>query len=418
MYDESAIEVFTTPSGLERHRLPVIYPQLNKHRNIASDTPAFAVHKAVFQEMLWKEQFHHLSATKQKKLGLEMNAKRPEVASKQKQKIAEMRTELAQQELTHAYKLLGNALQQAPKFAWDVLKEYPDCPKPKPEMSEAPEAPVKPPLPREPLITDAAFRPKLGPLEKLVRSKREEKEREAHLHFETAHTQWEQLTLRVRRLYQEQMAQYKQQMQVAQESARQAIQDWEQAKEDYYREREKCVQIVEEKKSAFEKHDPHAVLDYFDMVLAISNYPASFPQSYEMDFEAKEKMLILDYLLPPLKGLPRLSKVAYNQELDAFVETVIDEEKRDNLYAQLLHEIPLRTFHEVFSMDTVEAVAAIQFRGYLYVEEDEGEDGESADPVCILAVRAEREPFCEIDFSQRNALDVFEEMGGVIHADE
>ncbi len=413
MYDESAIETFTTPSGLERYRLPAIYPQLNKHRNVSSDTPEFAVHKAVFQDILWKAQHEHFSTVKRKKLGLEMNAKRPEVRPRQKLKIAEGRTELAQQELSYAYNVLGNALQKGSRFSWDALKKYPDYPKPQPSPPDMPEPPEKPSLPREPKATDAVFKPRLEPMDRLVRSKREQKEREARMRFETAHTQWEQLALRVRRLYQEQMQQYKQRAQAIQVEHKRNLQEWGQDKEHYYREREKCVQIVEAKKMAFEQHNPHAILDYFDMVLAFSNYPPSFPQSYELDFDQENQLLIVDYLLPALKGLPRLASVSYDKEADAFFETVIEEDERDRLYAQLLHEIPLRTLYEVFMMDKVQSVAAVQFRGYLYLQDDAKSGGV---PSCILAVRADRDTFCSIDLAENDPLDVFEEIGGTIQS--
>ena len=177
MYDESAIEVYTTPSGLQRYRLPAIYTQLNKHRNVSSDTPEFAVHKAVFQEILWKAQHEHLIAVKRKKLGLEMNAKRPDVTPRQKRKIADSRSELAQQEMSYAYNALANGLRHGPKFAWDNMKKYPDYPKPRPKEPMLPNAPEKPAVPREPQITDTIFQPKLDPMDRLMRSKREQKEK-------------------------------------------------------------------------------------------------------------------------------------------------------------------------------------------------------------------------------------------------
>lgn len=415
MYDESAIEVFTTPSGLRRYRLPAIYTQLNKHRNVSSDTPEFAVHKAVFQDILWKAQHEHLIAVKRKKLGLEMNAKRPEVTARQKRKIAEGRSELAQQEMTYAYNALAKALRQGQKFSWDVLKKYPDYPRPRPNEPQLPPPPEKMSLPREPQVTDTIFQPKLDPMDRLMRSKREQKENEARVHFETAHTQWEQLAQRVHRLQQEQTIQYKQNFQLVREKYRQELVRWEQEKERYYREREKCAQIVESKKMAFSKNEPHAVLDYFDMVLTFSNYPPAFPQSYEIDFDMNSGLLIIDYLLPPLKALPRLKAVNYDKDSDSFYESVLDEDERDRQYAQLLHEIPLRTFYEIYSADIGRAINAVQFRGYLYLKQDAKSGGI---PSCVLAIRAEQSAFSSIDLSECDPLDAFTELGGTIKAAE
>ena len=413
MYDESAIEVYTTPSGLQRYRLPALYMQLNKHRNVSSDTPEFAVHKAVFQEILWKAQHEHLMSVKRKKLGLEMNAKRPDVTPRQKRKIADNRSELAQQEMSYAYNVLANGLRHGPKFTWDNLKKYPDFPRPRPKDPQLPPAPDKPAIPREPQITDTIFQPKLDPMDRLMRSKREQKENEARVHFETAHTQWEQLVQRVRRLHHEQTIQYKQHVQVIREKFKQELQRWDQEKERYYREREKCAQIVETKKLSFTKNDPHAVLDFFDMVLAFSNYPPAFPQSYEIDYDAEEKTLIIDYLLPPLKALPRLRAVNYDKDSDSFYESIVSEEERDQQYARLLQEIPLRTIFEIFTADKMELIAAVQFKGYLYLQEDAKNGGM---PSCVLGIRADRESFMGINLAEYDSLDAFSELGGTIQA--
>ncbi|MCK5860980.1 MAG: hypothetical protein KAH38_00755 [Candidatus Hydrogenedentes bacterium] len=415
MYDKSAIEVFTTPLGLQRYRLPAVYTQLSKHRNISSDTPEFAVHKAVFQNLLWKSQHEHFMTVKRKKLGLEMNAKRADVTARQKKKIAEGRNELAQQEIDYAYNVLARALQQNPAFSWDTLKKYPDYPNPIPKEPSLPTPPDKSSLPREPKIRDAIFRPKLDAMDRIMRSKREQKEKEARVHFETAHTQWQQLTQRVQRLRQEQALQYKKNFHSVKEKYQQKIEHWNQEKESYYREREKCTQIIESKKLAFAEGDPHAIIDYFDMVLAFSNYPPLFPQSYDVDFDVENKVLVVDYLLPPLKALPRLKAVDYDKNSDSFHESVLSEDERNHRYAQLLHEIPLRTFHEIYEFDTEKTLTAVQFRGFLYLQQEAKKGGV---PSCILSIRADRSLFSSIKLSEQNPLNAFTELGGIIQATE
>ena len=158
----------------------------------------------------------------------------------------------------------------------------------------------------------------------------------------------------------------------------------------------------------FTKNDPHAVLDYFDMVLAFSNYPPSFPQSYEIDYEAEERVLVIDYLLPPLKALPRLRAVNYDKDSDSFYESIVSEEERDQQYARLLQEMPLRTFFEIYASDKTEVIAAVQFKGYLYLQQDAKSGGM---PSCVLAVRADREAFKAMDLAEHDSLDVFTELG-------
>ncbi len=413
MYDESAIEAHITPFGLQRYRLPAVYPPLNKHRYIASDTAAFALHKAAIQEMIWTRQFNQRAELKHRRLGLEMNAKRPDLKTRQKQRIAEVRTELARQELSCAYQLLAASLRHQVDFDWDKVKERPAYPQPKPAPPELPEAPMMPSLPREPRPTDSIFTPVLDSMDKLRRSRREEKEQAARQRYEAAHQQWRQIVLRVKQLYQEQAARYQQTVQQAQALYRQQMQNWEAARERYEREREHCMLLVDHKKAAYLNHDPHAVLDYCDMALTFSEYPVCFPHSFELDYDVRNRLLIVDYLLPPLRVLPRLAKVVYNEDDNAFHELLLSEEERNRHYARLLYEIPLRVFHELFTVDSAVAVAAIQFRGYLHLQE--GIDI-TKPPVCVLDVHADRAAYASSDLYHTDPAVLFESLGGTIRS--
>ena len=84
-------------------------------------------------------------------------------------------------------------------------------------------------------------------------------------------------------------------------------------------------------------------------------------------------------------------------------------------YANLLHEIPLRTFFEIYTSDRTEAIAAVQFRGYLYLQKDAQSGGV---PSCVLAIRAEREAFLAINLAECDPLGAFVELGGTIQPAE
>mgnify|MGYP000157573907 CR=1 FL=1 len=156
---------------------------------------------------------------------------------------------------------------------------------------------------------------------------------------------------------------------------------------------------------------PHAVLDFFDMALAWTPYPSCFPHSFEMDYDARNRVLLVDYLLPPLKVLPRLAKVTYNENDNAYHEIVLGDDERNALYARLLHEIPLRTFHELFTIDASVSLAAVHFRGYLFLAENKAQP---KPPACVLQVKVDRSVFASIDLYHSDVITVFEELGGVI----
>ena len=183
----------------------------------------------------------------------------------------------------------------------------------------------------------------------------------------------------------------------------------------YLKEREACVHIVDTKKAAYLEHEPHAVLDYFDMALSHSKYPHYFPHTFDMDYDKDNRILIVNYILPPLRVLPRLARVLYDEDKKLFQELILSDRERDILYARLLHELPLRTFHELFTVDVAVSLAAIHFRGYLFLEE---ERKAGKPPVCALEIQTDRATFAASDLYHGDPAVIFAEMGGVIRSQE
>ncbi|OQB36751.1 MAG: hypothetical protein BWY09_01818 [Candidatus Hydrogenedentes bacterium ADurb.Bin179] len=415
MYDESAMETYTTPSGLRRYRLPVVYASLQKHRYVSSDTPEFAIHKATLQEMLWDGLSRERNAYKHKKLGFEMNAKRTDLKTRQKLKIAEGRTQIAQQELARSYRVLTVGLGAPSDYDWEFFKKFPEYPFPKPVVPEYPASPPKFQILREPQLTDPDFLPKLETMDKLLHTRRAQKEEDARRRFEALHTQWERLCLQARYKYQQQMETYKGTVETLRNRYQQQVMAWERGKNAYLKEREACVHIVDTKKAAYLEHEPHAVLDYFDMALSHSKYPHYFPHTFDMDYDKDNRILIVNYILPPLRVLPRLARVLYDEDKKLFQELILSDRERDILYARLLHELPLRTFHELFTVDVAVSLAAIHFRGYLFLEE---ERKAGKPPVCALEIQTDRATFAASDLYHGDPAVIFAEMGGIIRSQE
>ena len=227
MYDESAMETYTNLSGLKRYRFPVVSPQLTRQRYISSDTPEFAIHKATLQEMIWAGLVKERNALKHKKLGFEMNSKRVDLKTRQKHKIAEGRTEIAQQELALAYRVLLVGLNAPLDYDWEYFNKYPEYPFPRPVVPNYPVSPPKIQLPREPQLTDPDFQPKLDAMDKLWPIRRAHKAEEARRFFEMAHNQWERSSVQARHRYHQQMEIYKGSIEALKNKFQQQMAAWE-----------------------------------------------------------------------------------------------------------------------------------------------------------------------------------------------
>ncbi len=413
LYDENELELFRSDSGLERYRMPVRYPMLNKHRVIAGDMPMFVVHKAARQLALWAAQWERRSELKRRRLGLEMNSKRPDLRPIHKRKIAESRTALAREELAPIMNLFEAALSRPVTATWNDFKSYPDFPKPLPEPPQWPVLPELPSQPREPQATDEAFLPQFDSIDKMVKGRREEKEAVAREHFQTIHRQWDELCQRIQYMHQEQLRQYNQTLQQMKLQYDRSVQVWQEARQRYLTEREQCRPLIDAKGQAWLLGEPYAVMDYCDLLLSQSPYPDFFPQAYDLDYFPNQNGLLIDYLLPPLRVLPRLASVEYVEAKDSFREVLLTDEQRNEIYADLLYELPVRTLYEIFSGDKANAVQYVRFHGYIFV--DEHPTGNTA-PACILSMETSKAEFLGMDLASLGAAECFERNGGQFHS--
>lgn len=143
--------------------------------------------------------------------------------------------------------------------------------------------------------------------------------------------------------------------------------------------------------------DPIAVEEYCQMVLSRSKYPDWIPPECELQFVGETGLLLIDFRLPLPDDLPRVKEVKYVKSKDAIQETVISEAAIEKLYESVCYQLGLRTIHELYEADTVEAITAIVFNGYI----------DSVDPATgqpfraiILSLQASRDEFLVIDLAQ------------------
>ncbi len=412
MYDENRLEAFRGDSGLERYRMPVRCPELGKYRIVTSDMPLFVVHKAAIQTALWARQWARRSEIKHRRLGLEMNAKRRETTGPQKAKIAAELTALARDEVAPLNTLLADALANPVSLDWELFRRYPDYPLPQPAPPQWPTTPEMPALPREPRATDEAYLPVLDAVDKVVKARREEKERAAAEKFKAAHRKWEEIAQRMGQVHQEQMHRHALAMQ--QEKARhdQAMAEWEAARQQYLEDRRQCLPLIDAKRQAYRIGEPFSVMDYCEQLMALSQYPDYFPQSFDIDYYPETRGLSVDYLLPPLRALPWLKAVEYSEAENTLRNILFTEEERMVFYARLLYEIPMRVLHELFARDTADVLKVVRFMGYVFLEEN---PPLGQPPSLVLTVEATKRGFMALDLTPQNAVDCFENIGGVFH---
>jgi len=303
------------------------------------------------------------------------------------------RTAQARSELDALEGILAHTLSVDDAVDWDSLKDKTPFSLPRPTPAE--------PLsePREPLATDNDFQPQIGLLDKVVKSRREERIREAERKFQTFHAAWEGRRAEV-------IA--KNAVLAATEAAAQA--KWEEAHQRYLAKQTKANAAVDARKTAYHAGEPDAITDCFELVLSKSNYPDIFPKEFDLDYNPATKVLVVDYTLPSLDDMPTFKEVKYVQSRGEHVEVAISESARTKLYDSVAYQVALRTLHELYEADTADAVESIVFNGWVT-----STDKATGNPTtaCIMTVQAGRSEFLAINLGAVDPKTCFKSLKGI-----
>jgi restriction system protein len=161
-------------------------------------------------------------------------------------------------------------------------------------------------------------------------------------------------------------------------------------------------------KEMYMKLDPSAIIQYCELVLNNSQYPESFPKSYEIDYNPATKILIVEYSLPSIEHLPVLNEVkVVKNELK---EYNISDAQISRMFDTTMYNITLRTIHELFKEDVANAIDAISFNGWVNAVNKATGKRENN---CILSIQARKQEFVEINLRDVDPKTCFKKLKGV-----
>jgi restriction system protein len=146
---------------------------------------------------------------------------------------------------------------------------------------------------------------------------------------------------------------------------------------------------------------PAAIVDYFTMVLASSNYPHGFPQHAKLAYVPESKQLVIEYDLPSFEVIPEIGSYKYMKTKDEVTQTVRPLAQRKTLYSSVVAQVTLRSLHELFKSDRMGHVDIIVFNGYV-ASIDKG-TGRPIRP-CLITVRTSRDTFTQLNLSKVDPL--------------
>jgi restriction system protein len=142
--------------------------------------------------------------------------------------------------------------------------------------------------------------------------------------------------------------------------------------------------------------DVEAIQEYVSIVLASSVYPAHFPVEHEFEFHASSAELRLKVLVPSPDCLPTIKAYKYNKAKDAITTTNLSQKACKDQYASAVHQVTLRSLHEVFEADRRGLIQTISLE--VGTKTNDPATGLTSF-IVFVATAAERDAFMALDLS-------------------
>jgi restriction system protein len=94
-----------------------------------------------------------------------------------------------------------------------------------------------------------------------------------------------------------------------------------------------------------------AIHEYVGIVLSNSAYPDPFPVSHDHEFDLSSRELRLAVTVPQPSDVPAVKEYRYVKAKDEIIATLLPLKARKDRYAGAVHQVAVRTLHEIFEAD-------------------------------------------------------------------
>ncbi len=218
---------------------------------------------------------------------------------------------------------------------WEKLKHYPPFTKPQPKPPEyCTKFPVEPqpmdaiyqprlsigkyrgakPIYREipppPDRADAKYQTEAGLLDKMVKSRREEKTRACQVHFDYDYNSWVEEKrqieienqMRADELFKQDHAAWakavdeinRQNQEIYNQNVAE-VEAWNRESEAYHQAMEKRVAAIARRQADFKSFQAQGIEDYCQTACALSQYPDRIPQDFVLEYHPDSKTFVVEY---------------------------------------------------------------------------------------------------------------------------
>ena len=374
-----------------RYSVEVKHNGLNEYKILSAPDLSMLQHKVNSQVDKWEEKWEKLTEKKEKAQKLSASIEE-----------AQNRTTEAQQALIVIDNLLKHTLDIDDAIDWEAIKNKAkysiEKPK-KPTQKDNIEFKEK-----EPQLEN--YQLKLNLFDKIFKGRRIKKIELSEQNFKKAHNHWLDLKQKNSEENNRLVNEYNQELAEWNNETK----NWEKDKNQFLKEQDEYNEKIELLKSKHQNQEKEAIEEYCDMVLNNSKYPDSFPQNFELEYLEKSKILIVEYSLPSKDTFPRIKDVKFIKARNELKESYISESMLNKIFDDAMYKITLRTIHELFEADRIDAIEAINFNGWVKsINKGTGK----LENTCILSILAKKEEFLEINLEYVDPKACFKNLKGV-----
>ena len=381
---------YTARGLLSSFSIELWHDGLNEHREIKSADPGLLEHKVNAVLAKWAEKW----ASKQLQMESHASAEAADAQTDKAQAVLAECKQLLQQTLNIDDRVDWEALKVHAPFVWDIERSsvlrYRA-----PANEPVGIVPVK--LPTAP--DSKAYRPRLQWYHSFLPWLRKKLEQDAANRHGLAIAAFDRIMAKAS-LAERSRASLLEQQRSA----------YAQAKTAYDEEQQLADARVDELRRGWQSKEAESITEHADLVLGASQYPSWLKTDYALAYSADAGMLVVDYRLPAPAELPTLERVTYVKVRNEKVEKHLNEIRSKKMYDSVCYQISLRTLHELFEADEVDALNGITFNGWV----------EAVNPAtgilersCILSVQAIKAEFLAFDLSKVEPKACFKLLKGV-----
>jgi restriction system protein len=399
MTEFGSMKATQSARGSVSYSVEVYHQGLHKHRLIRGPDPRVVERKVSHQAAEWNDLWAKRATAK-----LQMT-----MAERRKEEAAD-RTSDAQRALQTLREVLSSSLADSSALDWEGLKDDAPFPKPAPSAANRPSPPKQESTPEAPFRTHKRYQPEIGLLDKLIKSRRAEKERQKANSFESDVKEWEARRDRIVADYAAKLEAHNKELADLESAHTLAVGQWEAERAAFMSRQNEQHEAVDAFRGRYGAKEPAAITDYCHRVLANSEYPDCLPKEFDLDFNHDTGVLVVDYKLPAPSDIPTLSEVKYVQSSDSFSDKRLPEAEAAKLYDDLVYQVALRTLNELLEADQVTALTSVVFNGFVTAV-DKGTGNEVT--ACIISIQASREALRAINLAKVDPKACFRQLKGV-----